>query len=92
MEALGGGEALGVTWSQRANYHFSIKTTHYRPQTTRTLSHALRASAVADNSLTQADKKLVTKSKETFLLLLLLLLLLLKTINTGQLVRSDLAG
>ena len=30
------------------NYQFLKKTTHHRPQTTRTLSHALRASAVAD--------------------------------------------
>ena len=37
------------------NYQFSKKTTHHTPQTTRTLSHALRASAVADIVVKEPD-------------------------------------
>ena len=39
------------------DYQFSKKTTHHTPQTTRTLSHALRASAVADK---EKQKKQLT--------------------------------
>ena len=50
-----GGGALGAPWLgvilAPPDYQFSKKTPHHRPQCTRTLSHALRAPAVADLNL-----------------------------------------